>query len=391
MSVFDELLAAPAGEPKALLHSCGAGRDLLFRVPVETLEVGIEDVADAFDRLRAFLARHRDRVAVGYCGYDLRDAVEPLPHRIDDDWPLPVLRFVAFAEVLESSSEPVPPAPSVHGTLAPHLSRADYEALVAEVVEHIRAGDIFQANLTQPFTGTFEGDARALFWRLCEVSPAPFAAYLDDGRGHAVLSSSPEELVRRDGDRLRTRPIKGTRPRHAEPSRDRALLAELLTSEKDLAELAMIVDLLRNDFGKVAATGSVAVGPFPEHASFAQVHHLFATVTARLRSGLDHVDVLRAIFPGGSITGAPKLRAMEILEELELVRRGVYTGAIGFVGPGDRMHLNVAIRTMQVAGSKVRCNAGGGITADSDPAMEFDETIAKARGMMRALGVEPEA
>ena len=265
------------------------------------------------------------------------------------------------------------------------IGQADYEARVAAVVEHICNGDIFQANLTQPFTALFDGDPRALFWRLCEQSPAPFAAYIEDGCGSSVLSSSPEEFLQRDGNRLRTRPIKGTRPRSHDSEEDARLLAELLASEKDQAELAMIVDLLRNDLGKVAEVGTVEVGPFPEHASFAQVHHLFATVTAKLRADVSTVDLLRATFPGGSITGCPKLRCLEIIESLEVTRRGVYTGSIGWFGPGDAMHLNIAIRTLIYRDGRVRGNAGGGITALSDPHLEWRESLHKMAGIERAL------
>jgi para-aminobenzoate synthetase component 1 len=239
--------------------------------------------------------------------------------------------------------------------------------------------------LTQPFTANFDGDPRALFWRLCEQSPAPFAAYIEDGNGTAVLSSSPEEFLWRKGNSLRTRPIKGTRPRDDDAVEDARLLQELLASEKDQAELAMIVDLLRNDLGKVAEVGSVQVGAFPEHASFAQVHHLFATVTAQLRAGVSTIELLRATFPGGSITGCPKLRCLEIIEQLEVTRRGVYTGAIGWFGPGDEMHCNIAIRTMVHQAGRIRGNAGGGITALSDPYLEWRESLVKMAGLERAL------
>ncbi|MCA8965639.1 MAG: anthranilate synthase component I family protein [Planctomycetes bacterium] len=256
------------------------------------------------------------------------------------------------------------------------------------MVEHICAGDIFQANLTQPFTAQWQGDPRELFWRLCQYSPAPFAAYVEDGAGTAVLSSSPEEFLWRDGPEVRTRPIKGTRPRSADSTMDAQLLTELLGSEKDLAELTMIVDLLRNDLGKVAETGSVQVGRFPEHATFAQVHHLFATVTAKLRKDVSTVDLLRATFPGGSITGCPKLRCLEIIEQLEVARRGVYTGAIGWFGPGDALHLNIAIRTMVHRQGVLRANAGGGVTALSDPHSEWRESLHKLAGIERALQAE---
>ncbi len=387
MDPFRRLLELPRGGPVALLHSCGQGPAWLCHSPRDVLTVGPGSHAGAFARLGAFLERHRDVRSVGWLGFDLGLDVEAWPLRLEDDLPVPVLHVAAYDRVEAFAGAPVPPAPAVPRArdLRAHTTRADYERRVAAVIEHIAAGDLFQANLTQPFTGAFDGDPRALFWRLCRESPAPFAAYVEDGQGTAVLSSSPEEFLWREGPRVRTRPIKGTRPRHRDPLVDAGLLQELLASDKDQAELAMIVDLLRNDLGKVAATGSVRVGPFPDHQSFAQVHHLFAEVTATLRDDVDTVELLRATFPGGSITGCPKLRCLEILEELELARRGVYTGAIGWFGPGPALHLNIAIRTMVVRGSVVRGNAGGGITAQSVPAREYEETLHKMAGLLRAL------
>ena len=384
---FAALLARERGEPMALLHGCGVGPSWLCTEPVAELSLSAGEWRGAFDRLGDFLSAHRDRRVAGWLGYDLGLDVESWPQRAADDFPVPVLYVAAYARVRQYEAAPVPPAPAVAPAedLVAHVRRADYEAAVAAIVEHICAGDIFQANLTQPFTGTWDGDPGALFWRLCEQSPAPFGAYVDDGRGTAVLSSSPEEFLFRDGDFVRTRPIKGTRPRGRTADEDRALLDELLASEKDRAELAMIVDLLRNDLGKVAATGSVGVGPFPEHDSFAQVHHLFATVEARLRPGVTTIDLLRATFPGGSITGCPKLRCLEILDGLEWTRRGVYTGSIGWFGPGDQMHANIAIRTLVHRDGRVRGNAGGGITALSEPASEWQESIDKMAGLERAL------
>ena len=386
---FAALLAAARGEPVALLHSCGRGPVWLCTDAVDTLARPAGATAGAFAALDAFLTRHRDRRVVGWLGYDLGLDVEAWPHRIVDDFPVPVLHVAAYATVREFAPSLPTRAPAVAPAVAlrAHVGRADYERRVAAVVEHICAGDIFQANLTQPFTADWHGDPRALFWRLCEQSPAPFAACIEDGEGTAVLSSSPEEFLWRDGDAVRTRPIKGTRPRGATPVEDERLLAELLVSEKDQAELAMIIDLMRNDLGKVAAVGSVQVGPFPEHASFAQVHHLFATVIARLRPDVSAVDLLRATFPGGSITGCPKLRCLELLEQLEVARRGVYTGACGWFGPGDTMHLAIAIRTLVHRAGRVRGNAGGGVTALSDPHQEWQETLAKMAGLERALQV----
>jgi len=377
----------PRGGPVALLLGGGWGSDLLCSDAVDVLTLPAGAWCSAWAQLDAFVRRHRAHTCAGWLGYDLGLDVEAWPLLLPDDFPVPVLHVAAFATVRATppAAAPPPPALAKATPLRAHTDRADYERRVAAVVEHIRAGDVFQANLTQPFTGAFPGDPRRLFWRLCHASPAPFAAYVEDGAGTAVLSSSPEEFLWRRGESVRTRPIKGTRPRGSDAAADRRLLAELLGSEKDQAELAMIVDLLRNDLGRVAATGSVAVGPFPEHDSFAQVHHLFATVTARLAAGLPHTELLRATFPGGSITGCPKLRCLELLEQHELARRGVYTGAIGTFGPGDALHLNVAIRTLVLRAGRVRANAGGGITALSEPAAEYDETLHKMQGLLAAL------
>ena len=395
-AAFEALLAATRGEPIALLHGGGNGPTWLCREPQASLTLAAGEWRGAFEQLGEFLAEHRERRVVGWLGYDLGLDVEAWPQQLPDDFAVPVLHVAAYGNVTEYRDVSAVGAPAIApaGELRATVSQADYERRVAQVVEHICAGDIFQANLTQPFTADFDGDPRALFWRLCEQSPAPFAAYVEDGEGTAVLSSSPEEFLWRDGEQLRTRPIKGTRPRSEDPTEDARLLQELLASEKDQAELAMIVDLLRNDLGKVAQVGSVAVGPFPEHASFAQVHHLFATVTAKLRPDVSVVELLRATFPGGSITGCPKLRCLEILEQLEVQRRGVYTGAIGWFGPGDTMHLNIAIRTLVHHGNRVRGNAGGGITALSDPHLEWRESLAKMKGLERGLQTEirlPEA
>ncbi len=386
-AAFAALLGSARGEPIALLHGGGVGPTWLCREPKASLTCPAGGWSGALEMLGQFLAQHANDRVVGWLGYDLGLDVEAWPRAAVDDFATPVLHVTAYADVTEFAHADAAGAPPVEpaGELLATLGQRDYERRVAQVVEHIRNGDIFQANLTQPFTASFQGDPRALFWRLCEQSPAPFAAYIEDGNGTAVLSSSPEEFLWRDGDQLRTRPIKGTRPRSDDATEDARLLQELLASEKDQAELAMIVDLQRNDLGKVATVGSVQVGAFPEHASFAQVHHLFATVTATLRPDVSTIELLRATFPGGSITGCPKLRCLEILEQLEVTRRGVYTGAIGWFGPGDAMHLNIAIRTLVHQGGRVRGNAGGGITALSDPHLEWCESLAKMKGLERAL------
>ncbi len=252
------------------------------------------------------------------------------------------------------------------------------------VLEYIAAGDVFQVNLSQRFTARGPYQPLELYLRLKEKSPAPFAAFLQ-WKDLAVVSASPESFYQTRGNLLVTRPIKGTRPRGSDPDDDGRLAAELLDSPKDRAELTMIVDLERNDLGRVCEYGSVAVRDPLSIESFAQVHHLVATIEGRLRSSTGPVDVIRALFPGGSVTGAPKIRAMEIIDELEPNRRSLYTGAIGYLSQGGSSAFNVAIRTILVEGDRASFQVGGGIVADSDPVAEYDETLAKGRGMLDVL------
>jgi aminodeoxychorismate synthase component I len=257
------------------------------------------------------------------------------------------------------------------------------------VLEYIAAGDIYQVNLSQRFSAPYGGEAMALYERLRRQSPAPFAAYLDLGEA-VVLSASPERFLRVAGRELETRPIKGTRPRGGTPEEDRRLAAELLASPKDRAELVMIVDLERNDLGRVSEYGSVHVPELVRLEAHPTVFHLVATVRGRLRPELSAVDALRACFPGGSITGAPKIRAMQIIEELEPTHRGFYTGAIGYLGWDGCADLNIAIRTIVLIDRHAHFQVGGGIVADSDPCAEYEETLHKGRALMRALGVSQE-
>jgi para-aminobenzoate synthetase component 1 len=221
------------------------------------------------------------------------------------------------------------------------------------------------------------------------VNPAPFSAYLSF-EGVEVLSSSPERFLHVEGRRVETRPIKGTAPRGATVDLDRASAEWLLASSKNRAELAMIIDLMRSDLGRVCETGSITVDRFPELESYASVHQLVATVRARLRRDRSIYDLLRAAFPGGSITGAPKIRAMQIIDELERARRGVYTGSIGYLGFDGTADLNIAIRTIVVANGMAHAHGGGGIVIDSDDETEYEESLLKVRNLLRALGVERE-
>ncbi len=265
-----------------------------------------------------------------------------------------------------------------------NFSKEDYIKAVQKAKEYIAAGDIYQVNLSQRFTTEIDISPYELYLRLRAASPAPFSAYLDFGKA-AVLSSSPERFLKVDGNDIEARPIKGTRPRGKNAEEDERLKKELQQSEKDRAEHIMIVDLERNDLGRVCKYGTVTVDEEMAVESFAQVHHMVSTVAGELKEEVGLMDTLKATFPGGSITGAPKVRAMEIIEELEPNRRGVYTGAIGYIGFNGKMDLNIAIRTMVVKDGKAHFSVGGGIVADSEPEAEYQETLDKAKGMMEAL------
>ena len=272
----------------------------------------------------------------------------------------------------------------VQGEIASTLEREDYLPRAARVIDYIRAGDTYQVNLTREFRLAYRGDAWEFYRHLHDTNPAPMGAFLEYPFG-SVLSSSPERLMTVEGREAVTQPIKGTRRRRSDPAEDARVRAELDASAKDRAENVMIVDLLRNDFGRVCEPGSVAAPRICELESFATVHHLVSTVTGRLAPGRDAVDLLEACFPGGSITGAPKRRAMEIIDELEPHRREVYCGAIGYATPAGRLDMNIPIRTTLAAQGELRFYAGGGIVADSSPEAEFEETEVKVAAIRRAL------
>jgi para-aminobenzoate synthetase component 1 len=268
--------------------------------------------------------------------------------------------------------------------LSANFTHEGYLQAVERALEYIAAGDIYQVNLSQQFAAPYAADPLPLYCRLREASPAPFAAFLGFG-GVSVLSSSPERFLRISGRRVQTRPIKGTRPRGQTPEEDQRLARELWESPKDQAELVMIVDLERNDLGRVCEFGSVRVTELAALEAHPTVFHLVGTVEGRLRADASPADWLRACFPGGSITGAPKIRAMQIIEELEPTPRGIYTGAIGYMGWNGQVDLNIAIRTMVIAQGRLTFHVGGGIVADSQPEAEYQETLDKAQGMLRAL------
>ncbi|MBX6312782.1 MAG: aminodeoxychorismate synthase component I [Isosphaeraceae bacterium] len=292
-------------------------------------------------------------------------------------------RLERWRGVLERPVEP-PPSTIIETPLTSNSTRAEYLDAVRRALEYIRAGDIFQVNLSQRFTAFGRIEPLDLYLRLRRRSPAPFASFLRQG-DLAVVSASPEWFYQTRGDLIITRPIKGTRPRGRTPEDDAHLAAELRCSPKDRAELTMIVDLERNDLGRVCRFGTVRVVDPLTVETFAQVHHLVATVEGRLRSGVGPIEIVRAVFPGGSITGAPKIRAMEIIDELEPTRRSLYTGAIGYFSRGGASAFNIVIRTLLVEGRRVSYQVGGGIVADSDPEAEYEETLHKGRGLREVI------
>ena len=278
-----------------------------------------------------------------------------------------------------------PPGPYQVGELSSTFSREHYLEAVRRAREYIRQGDIYQVNLSQRFSFPFQGDLYRLFLQLFQRNPAPFYAYLNCG-DFQILSTSMERFLLRQGDYLETRPIKGTRPRGRTPAEDAIRRQELTASLKEEAELSMIVDLLRNDIGRVCVGGSVQVQEHKRLEAYENVYHLVSIVTGRVRPGCSHADILRATFPGGSITGCPKIRAMEIIDELEPVVRHAYCGSIGYLGLHRNLDLNIAIRTAIGCRGQVHFAVGGGIVYDSEEVAEYEETLHKAMTLFRVIG-----
>ena len=351
--------------------------------------------------------------ALGFISYDFGRALEPLPSQALDDIPLPSLQMGIYNWSLISDNRQqqrwlvchpsvtadqeqtllhtlttVTTEPDGFSLRQPFKSdqdRAAYLASFSRIQHYIQAGDCYQVNLTQRFTAPCQGDPLAAYRLLRQACPVPFAAYLES-EGHAVLSLSPERFLQVTDGQVETRPIKGTRPRGTTPEQDRALAEELRNSPKDRAENLMIVDLLRNDLGRSCAFGSVKVPELFHIETYPNVHHLVSSISAALKPGLDALELLAGAFPGGSITGAPKIRAMQIIEELEPVRRSLYCGSIGYIGCEGQMDLNIAIRSLVHQDDHLYCWGGGGIVADSDGEEEYQESLTKVRVLMESLG-----
>ncbi len=419
---------------------------ILAADPVEVISLGGRDYHEPIRELAAAMARYPGLTArtgevpfvggwIGHLSYEaglrfegitphadtgmpapcsrfgLYDAAAVYDHMTEQwyltaiDWPPPLVlrrppvaqRLSLLRERLQSASrlaldEPPPPYTT---RPIPNLSRQAYVAKVLAAKRYIEAGDVYQVNLTQRFTAQTTATPLEVYRRLRTASPSSHAALLmwdepgdQGGSPVAIISSSPELFLDLRDVHVMTRPIKGTRPRTGDPRIDAMARRELAGSDKDRAELAMIVDLLRNDLGRVCSFGTVRVrepGEMEEHPT---VFHRVATIEGNLKPGLGWPDLLRAAFPGGSVTGAPKIRAMQIIRELEPTPRGVYCGSIGWIGLDGAMSLNLAIRTMVQRGNMIHVHAGGGIVAQSTPDAEYAETLAKLRGMLQALNAE---
>ena len=407
------------------LDSGGMARyDILTAAPQRTLVLNDEVTQnDPFVMLRGELGEQvapMENVpfaggALGYWGYDLARRMITLPSIAQDagqmpdmavgiyDWALVLdhhqytARLVShqrFAEtakllpqvLLRLQSNAILPLDTfrVHGKITSNFTPDSYASAFVAVQNYLQAGDCYQINLAQRFSAAATGNALGAYLVLRSLSPAPYSAFLNLPQAQ-ILCASPERFLRVQNGSVETRPIKGTRPRSSDAQQDRQLADELRNHPKDRAENLMIVDLLRNDLGKSCAPGSVRVPKLFEVESFANVHHLVSTVEGRLAEGRDALHVLRDCFPGGSVTGAPKQRAMQIIEQLEPSRRGIYCGAIGYVGFDGNMDSNIVIRTLVHSGKEIRCWAGGGIVADSDMAAEYQETLDKASAMLELL------
>ncbi len=381
--------------------------------------------ADPFDVLQQVLRKLRlpakaypQPIAagvMGYLSYDLKDALECLPRTSMADLDLPHMLFYGHSlvvvhdrqtrktrlavpvrermqvrphELIQRFVEQVAMAlPDKKGfdissrRRKSNFTQTAYEASVQQIIDYIGAGDVYQVNLSQRFQAPFKGDAFALFRHFLGLNPAPFYAFIQAG-DHQIVSTSPERFLLQNGRQVETRPIKGTRPRGQTPDQDEVLRQKLVQSPKDDAELSMIVDLLRNDIGKVCQAGSVHVAEHKRVEAYQNVYHLVSVVKGDLDDGVDSVDLVKATFPGGSITGCPKVRAMQVIDELESCRRHVYCGSIGYLSFHDTMDLSIAIRTATIADDTIYFSVGGGVVYDSRPRTEYEETLHKGRTLM---------
>jgi len=414
---------------KPWLSLTGRGRkmaisanDQTFRFeanPFDTLRAILDTFSPDHLRLPAELPQPVAAGLFGYLSYDLKDHLEKLPRTSIDDQCLPHICLFApsivvvhdkkrnsthlyvpkrilsgqsnvdddleaFEKIITSSPPQKGEFSGDAGGFRSNFIKTNYMDAIEKIKEYIASGDVYQVNMSQRFEMDFMGDTFSLFKTLYNDNPAPFFAFIQAG-DHQIVSTSPERFIKRSGNRVETRPIKGTRPRGNSQTEDDELGNELIQSKKDDAELSMIVDLLRNDLGKVCMGGTVRVAEHKRLEAYQNVYHLVSIVEGTLERDRDSVDLVSATFPGGSITGCPKIRSMEIIDELEPNRRHIYTGSIGYISFHNTMDLSIAIRTATIFNSKIIFSTGGGIVFDSDPSDEFDETLHKGRTLMEVF------
>jgi len=398
------LAIPPKGQPFALLYDGVAGKGVLLSAPIASISGREDGIAlevsghtwswpgNPLDHLDAVFSAavqetsnlgHDAPCFAGAFHYDLRRLVERFAHPSHDDLRLPWVRWFLFSTARPVSGPELTALPLPHVRpptwfTAGSLDRPAFKEGVRRIVDLEYAGEVYQVNLTRRLTAPLSCDPFSLWWGQARTSRAPFAAYLDEG-SFQLLSLSPERFLRREGGRVWTEPIKGTVSRGATPEADSFNRAALLAGEKEAAELAMIVDVSRNDLGRVAVPGSVRLAAHREVLTLPHVHHLVSRVEAELRPGTTVADLLWAAFPGASVTGAPKIRAMEIIDALEPVSRGFYCGALGWMDPSGDLDWSLPIRTSTAVDGHLHLGVGGGIVADSDPSAEWEETVAKAR------------
>ena len=428
-----EYFAAIRHAPGAVLLDSGRpaaerGRyDLLSAWPEATLAVDPDESGSNFlRRLRKNLSQLGEAKLpdgyelpfagglIGYLSYDFGRHLEQLPHLAVDDLHLPDARFGLYAWALISDhlaqtsqlvfhpalagserqrlitlfsgdAATAPATFKLQGPMAPDLSVEAYQQAIERIQDYIQAGDCYQVNFAQRFRAPCSGDPWVAYCALREACPTPFSGFLSLPNDGAVLSLSPERFVRVSERQVETRPIKGTRPRGVTPEEDAAHATELLASPKDRAENLMIVDLLRNDLGRSCRTGSVSVPELFSLESYPNVHHLVSSVTGTLADDKDALDLIAGSFPGGSITGAPKIRAMQIIDELEPTRRGLYCGSLVYLDVRGEMDSSIAIRSLLVKDGQVCCWGGGGIVADSQWEAEYQESLTKVRVLLQTL------
>lgn len=424
--LFNLHASDPHRFPILLETAAGSGWHILMAHPTQLQRYTVDRSADFFEQLE------RDWQQFGggkptdtahlpfrggwfvYLGYELLHTLEPsVPMRPADDSDFPVAAFMRipaaimvdnqtneawlFAEsedMLANMQDEIAqsrlvalPALDLQGLTEEPAD--DFLENVVKIQRYIAAGDVFQVNLSRRWRGRLgnRNSASSLYRALRSNNPAPFAGIANLGNEQYIISSSPERLVRVENGLALTRPIAGTHPRHADPVQDAQIRKDLIAHPKERAEHVMLVDLERNDLGRVCVPGSVKVDELMAVASYQHVHHIESTVSGQLAAEISPPDVVRALFPGGTITGCPKVRTMQIIRELESTPRCAYTGSMGYINLDGDFDLNILIRTMMLSGQELEFSAGAGIVADSDPMRELNETRAKAKGLLRALGL----